>query len=97
MCIRDRFKEVSEEGLRLSWEEARAYKEEHGLVGDLRVTVDRAKEEYVTDIGYTQSTDDLSKSYAEWSATATVALASRGNNTLSEIIQKDGVWAKGSI
>eukprot|EP00973_Karenia_brevis_P007864 1067227-Karenia_brevis.AAC.1 len=35
-------------------------------------------------------TYDLSRQYSEWSAIATVVLASRGENTLSEISQKMG-------
>eukprot|EP00973_Karenia_brevis_P086116 11943047-Karenia_brevis.AAC.1 len=52
----DKVKEGSEEGLRLIWEEAKAYKEENGLEGDQGVIIDRAQEEYVTDIGYNTTT-----------------------------------------
>eukprot|EP00973_Karenia_brevis_P087826 12182658-Karenia_brevis.AAC.1 len=68
----DKFKEGSEEGIRLDWEEAKAYKADNGLGGDQGVLVDRAQEEYATDIGYGEMTYELSQKYAEWSATATV-------------------------
>eukprot|EP00973_Karenia_brevis_P008854 1199394-Karenia_brevis.AAC.1 len=62
--------------------------EDHRLEGDQGLLVDRAREDYVTDMGLGLATDDLSRQYSEWSAIATVVLASRGDNTLSEISKK---------
>eukprot|EP00973_Karenia_brevis_P040466 5592475-Karenia_brevis.AAC.1 len=43
--------EGEEEGLKLTWDEAKTYMDEHGLGGDKGVFVDRAQEDYVTDLG----------------------------------------------
>eukprot|EP00973_Karenia_brevis_P039946 5514104-Karenia_brevis.AAC.1 len=48
----DKFQEDSEEGLRLTWDEAKAYETQHHMEGDLGVLADKPQEEYVTDIGY---------------------------------------------
>eukprot|EP00973_Karenia_brevis_P020983 2886511-Karenia_brevis.AAC.1 len=66
----EKFQEASAEGLRLTWEEAKVYKTQHNMEGDLGGLVDRAQEDYVTDIGYGEATSELGKQYAEWSATA---------------------------
>eukprot|EP00973_Karenia_brevis_P042409 5870471-Karenia_brevis.AAC.1 len=61
----DKFQEDSEEGLRLTWDEAKSYKTQHNMEGDLGGLVDKSQEEYVTDIGYGEVTYELGKQYAE--------------------------------
>eukprot|EP00973_Karenia_brevis_P058347 8123564-Karenia_brevis.AAC.1 len=67
-----KFEDGEEEGLRLSWNEAKACMGGHGLAEDQGVFVDKAQEEYVTELGLGTATLDLSQQYSEWSATATV-------------------------
>eukprot|EP00973_Karenia_brevis_P010933 1482313-Karenia_brevis.AAC.1 len=64
--------------------------EDRGLAGDKGVFVDKAQEEYVANLGLGPATFDLSQQYSEWSATATVVLASKRDNTLAEITKKMG-------
>eukprot|EP00973_Karenia_brevis_P070633 9820196-Karenia_brevis.AAC.1 len=63
---------------------------DHGLSGDQGVYVHKAQEEYVDKLGLGAATYDLSKQYSEWSATATVVLASKTDNTLAEMTKKMG-------
>eukprot|EP00973_Karenia_brevis_P071387 9916137-Karenia_brevis.AAC.1 len=64
--------------------------EDHGLTGDQRVFVDKAQQEYVPELGLGTATFDLSIQYSEWSATATVVLASKSDQTLADIIKQMG-------
>eukprot|EP00973_Karenia_brevis_P050346 6988149-Karenia_brevis.AAC.1 len=61
-----------------------------GWGGDKGVLVDRAQEEYVKDLGLGPATYDLSQQYSEWSAVATVVLASKRDSLLSEVSNKMG-------
>eukprot|EP00973_Karenia_brevis_P050135 6957275-Karenia_brevis.AAC.1 len=63
--------------------------EHHGLTGGQGAVVDKAQEEYVIDLGLGTATD-LSQQYSEWSATATVVLASKRDQTLADITKKMG-------
>eukprot|EP00973_Karenia_brevis_P053123 7384771-Karenia_brevis.AAC.1 len=83
-----KFGEGDEEGLRLSWDDAKAYMDDHGLTGDQGVFVDKAQEEYVSELGLGTATFDLSQQYSEWSATATVVLASKTDQTLADITKR---------
>eukprot|EP00973_Karenia_brevis_P006228 848517-Karenia_brevis.AAC.1 len=64
--------------------------EDHGLGEDKGVLVDKAQEEYVRELGLGSATYELSHLYSEWSARATVVLASRRDRHLSEISKKMG-------
>eukprot|EP00973_Karenia_brevis_P055713 7747504-Karenia_brevis.AAC.1 len=63
---------------------------DHGLSGGQGVFVDKAQEEYVDRLGLGTATFDLSQQYSECSATATVVLASKTDQTLAEIRKKMG-------
>eukprot|EP00973_Karenia_brevis_P066574 9255390-Karenia_brevis.AAC.1 len=63
---------------------------DHGLSRDQGVFVDKAQEDYVDKLGLGTATFDLSKQCSEWSATATVVLASKIDNTLAEMTNKMG-------
>eukprot|EP00973_Karenia_brevis_P021547 2961085-Karenia_brevis.AAC.1 len=54
-----KFGKGEEEGLRLSWDDAKAYMDEHGLAGDKGVFVDKTQEEYVANLGLGPATFDL--------------------------------------
>eukprot|EP00973_Karenia_brevis_P081735 11331378-Karenia_brevis.AAC.1 len=82
-----KFGEGEEESLRLNWDKAKVYMDDHGLT---QVFVDKAQEEYVTELGLGTATFDLSQQYSEWSATATVVLASKNDQTLADITKKMG-------
>eukprot|EP00973_Karenia_brevis_P063228 8790967-Karenia_brevis.AAC.1 len=60
------------------------------MEGDTGVSVDKPQEEYVTDIGYGEITHELGRQYADWSATATIALASDGETTQAGIAKRLG-------
>eukprot|EP00973_Karenia_brevis_P069483 9661729-Karenia_brevis.AAC.1 len=64
--------------------------DDHGLTGDQGVFVDKAKEEYVTELGLGTATFDLSQHYSEWSATATVVPASKNDQTLADTTKEMG-------
>eukprot|EP00973_Karenia_brevis_P094166 12421097-Karenia_brevis.AAC.1 len=64
--------------------------EEHGISGDKGLYVDKAQEEYVANLGLGEATHDLSRQYSEWSARATVVLASKSDHTLADITKQMG-------
>eukprot|EP00973_Karenia_brevis_P057044 7935384-Karenia_brevis.AAC.1 len=71
--------------------------DEHGISCDKGFFVDKAQEEYVANLGLGPATFDLSRQYDEWSARATVVLASKSDYTLADITKKDGIWPEGSV
>eukprot|EP00973_Karenia_brevis_P010011 1353315-Karenia_brevis.AAC.1 len=89
-----KFGEREEEGLNLSWDDAESdaesYMEEHGLAGDRGLYVDKAQEEYVSNLDLGEPTHNLSRQYSEWSAKATVVLASKSDHTLADITKNMG-------
>eukprot|EP00973_Karenia_brevis_P034049 4696998-Karenia_brevis.AAC.1 len=71
--------------------------EEHGLVGDQGVFIDRAQENYVTDIGYGTATYNLSKKVLRMVCHSYSCIGQqRGEHSLRDI-KKDGLWAKSSF
>eukprot|EP00973_Karenia_brevis_P047629 6610351-Karenia_brevis.AAC.1 len=48
-----------EDGLKLSWDEAQQYMDEHGIGGDKGLDVDKPQEEYVANLGLGTATHDL--------------------------------------
>eukprot|EP00973_Karenia_brevis_P059699 8310730-Karenia_brevis.AAC.1 len=64
--------------------------EEHRIGGDKGLYVDRPQEEYVANLGLGTASQDLSLQYSEWSARATVVLASKNGQTLGELTKKMG-------
>eukprot|EP00973_Karenia_brevis_P041948 5806606-Karenia_brevis.AAC.1 len=61
-----KFGEGEEEGLRLSWEDAESYMEEHGITGDKGLYVDKAQEEYVSNLGRTWASLPLTGCKTSW-------------------------------